>query len=171
MSHRDVNPRRSRRIACVCSRTEPIYYTIQQQRMQLWHNIHVWRLRARKWRRNTRDAIGDPLTCIVETCMSRIMHVITNKSNAIPVKCNGGQQGCWMLRITHCLGNRLIISCQHYAPAALYSPETFFLYLVLMSVRDRLNPKASGLEPATFRPGALCLNQLRHRLPQHAWDR
>jgi hypothetical protein len=50
------------------------------------------------------------------------------KSKAIPVAGRGGLYGCETPRIPHCLDNRLTDggeAVKPYAPAALYSPETF----------------------------------------------
>jgi hypothetical protein len=63
----------------------------------------------------------------------KLSDVTYNESlkKAIPITGRGGVYGCEMLRIPHCLDNRLY-GCQAYAPAAVYSPET----LILVSVRD-----------------------------------
>jgi hypothetical protein len=83
--------------------------------------------------------------------MYTLVWVKKSKSKAITITGCGSLQVCEMLfTIPHCLDNRLtdgdeVVStahrpyftlCQPYAPAALYSPETFiFLFLLLISVR------------------------------------
>jgi hypothetical protein len=69
------------------------------------------------------------------------MKLTSKKSEAIPVT---GRQGCEMLRIQHCLYNRLTdggnISLAHLP---LSTPQKhFFLFLVLIYVRGRVNPRA-----------------------------
>jgi hypothetical protein len=53
-----------------------------------------------------------------------------NRSKAIPVTGRGGLYDCKMLRILHCLDNRLIDGGKVVSPTdrpLLYSPETLFL--------------------------------------------
>jgi hypothetical protein len=60
-------------------------------------------------------------------------------------KSRGGLYGCEMLRITHCLDNRLTNGGEVVSPThrPLYIPRTIiFLLLVLISVRSRVNPRA-----------------------------
>jgi hypothetical protein len=55
---------------------------------------------------------------------------------AVPITGRGGLYGCEMLRIPHCLRWQ---GCQRYAPAALYSLETFILLLLVpVSVRTSI---------------------------------
>jgi len=77
---------------------------------------------------------------------------------------------------------KTIGTLKNYAPAA-FTPQEIFL--ILISVRDRVNPRAivqleglckwkitmtpSGIEPTTFRLVVQCLNQLRHCVQTPYW--
>jgi hypothetical protein len=64
---------------------------------------------------------------------------------AIPVTGLGGLSGCEILRIPHCLDNRIIDGGA--APAALYPPETLlflcFWYSFLLEDEETAGPSAA----------------------------
>jgi hypothetical protein len=53
--------------------------------------------------------------------------VYKSKANSVTVR--GGQQGCELLKISHCLYNRLTDGGELRAPDALYSTEHLFICL------------------------------------------
>jgi hypothetical protein len=105
------------------------------------------------------------------------------KGKAIPVIGRGGLYGCETSKLPHFLDNSLTDSGHVVSltrrPAGLPLPTGRFL--VLISVTVWVEPRAimlmetlgqlknpitsSGIEPATFRLVAQCLNQLRYRVP------
>jgi hypothetical protein len=100
-----------------------------------------WAFRTRKWRHKTSCSVCD---CIIKNRIGEVaikeekngeQALIKKiwdktKSKAIPVAGRGGLQGCKMLRIPHCLDNRLTNGGKVVSPThrpLLYSPETLFL--------------------------------------------
>ena len=101
------------------------------------------------------------------------------KGKAIPLQPWTGPEGSRSLRlqISRKSSTRRWKVCQLYAPA-VFTPQEIFL----ISVRDWVNPRvtvrteglcqwktpmtSSGIEPATFRFVARCLNRLSHRVPR-----
>jgi hypothetical protein len=80
--------------------------------------------------------LGTALAYVATDARFEEVHSITRttrcKSKAISVTGRGGLKGCKMLRIPHCLDNRLTDGGKIVSPTLrplLYSPETIFLCL------------------------------------------
>jgi len=102
------------------------------------------------------------------------------KGKAIPLQAWTGPEGSRKLRLPDfkTIGTWKAVRLSALRTGHLYPQEIF---LVLISVRGWVNPRAimwpeglcqwkspmtpSGIEPATFRLVAQCLNQLRYRVP------
>ena len=119
-------------------------------------------------------------------CMHVCMHVCMYigmyvcKGKAIPLQARTGPESSRRLRLPYfeTIGTWRWSGCQPYSSAA-FTPQE--LYLILISVRCGVDPWAivwpeglcqrkipmtvSGIEPATFRLIAQCLNQQFHWVP------
>jgi hypothetical protein len=121
--------------------------------------------------------------CVFDLLKSQFLgyiHVCKKKGKSYLCKNPWRPRGLWEAEVptfSRQSAQRWRWGCQLYTPAALYPPGRF---LVIITVRGWVNPKSivrtkglgqlkkstsSGLDPATFRLVAQCLNQLRYRVP------
>jgi hypothetical protein len=117
----------------------------------------------------------------LQNYMFCVVHMRLKEGNTIPVTCHGGLLGLWddeTPTFSRQLAHRGWWDCQPYALASFYPPGRF---LVPISVRGWVDPRAivqleeleqlknpmisSGIELVTFQLVAQCLNKLRYHMP------